>query len=554
MKKLLLLAWACLFCTHLPDAGAKEQFQLKESISLAHEHMLVVFAEGRLLRYRVDITFVGMKPNEFLREVLKPYFEFLDKDGDRMLDEKEIANAPTKAAMQQLMKTGNIYQPENLKLTSSDFDQDQDSLVNLDEFTYFYSQQPGILFGLRPMVSPNLYGQQITAALFGMLDTNKDDILQRAELESFGKNFARLDTNDDECITINEIMPTQQYGRMAVPMNGGMMRPNTQSGTLMFFSKNAVPSNMSQLFMNEYDKDNSGTLTNDEIPFERTFMKRVDIDRDGTVSPTECNLLWAMRTDDIVRFEIDLKNGTAKVGLVKPEGQLTISPTRWKSVSDTQLNAKIRNYNIHMQCQLTIQNRPPVLQGNNFSYLFNTKKTIEKADLKNPQYRLVAPLFDALDRNNDDVVTKKEVELYGKAKSALMGKDFTIGFGSTDPGMFGVVDENGDGIISLREARSLANRLLPNSFTDGYVRSSQDIQGMVTLVRGTVNPTFGQSSNPGAITLPIPTHGPVWFRKFDRNGDGDISPREFPGDPELFTKLDTNGDGLISRQEAEAAR
>ena len=45
---------------------------------------------------------------------------------------------------------------------------------------------------------------------------------------------------------------------------------------------------------------------------------------------------------------------------------------------------------------------------------------------------------------------------------------------------------------------------------------------------------------------------PEWFRGMDRNGDGDVSAREFTGPPALFKKIDTDGDGLISPEEAWA--
>jgi hypothetical protein len=38
----------------------------------------------------------------------------------------------------------------------------------------------------------------------------------------------------------------------------------------------------------------------------------------------------------------------------------------------------------------------------------------------------------------------------------------------------------------------------------------------------------------------------------DRNGDGDVSRREFLGTDEQFREIDTDGDGLISVEEAEA--
>jgi hypothetical protein len=47
--------------------------------------------------------------------------------------------------------------------------------------------------------------------------------------------------------------------------------------------------------------------------------------------------------------------------------------------------------------------------------------------------------------------------------------------------------------------------------------------------------------------------GPAWFRAMDRNGDGDVSRREFLGTDADFRRIDTDGDGLISREEAERA-
>ena len=44
--------------------------------------------------------------------------------------------------------------------------------------------------------------------------------------------------------------------------------------------------------------------------------------------------------------------------------------------------------------------------------------------------------------------------------------------------------------------------------------------------------------------------GPSWFRAMDKNGDGDVSAREFLGEAELFRKIDRDQDNLIDPQEA----
>jgi len=47
--------------------------------------------------------------------------------------------------------------------------------------------------------------------------------------------------------------------------------------------------------------------------------------------------------------------------------------------------------------------------------------------------------------------------------------------------------------------------------------------------------------------------GPLWFRRMDVNGDGDVSRREWLGSEEDFRRIDTDGDGLISLEEAVKA-
>ena len=54
------------------------------------------------------------------------------------------------------------------------------------------------------------------------------------------------------------------------------------------------------------------------------------------------------------------------------------------------------------------------------------------------------------------------------------------------------------------------------------------------------------------LVTAAPVDAPVWFQKMDRNGDGDLSRREFLGSSDIFRAMDRDGDELVSPLEANA--
>jgi Ca2+-binding EF-hand superfamily protein len=51
---------------------------------------------------------------------------------------------------------------------------------------------------------------------------------------------------------------------------------------------------------------------------------------------------------------------------------------------------------------------------------------------------------------------------------------------------------------------------------------------------------------------PGPANAPAWFFKMDRNRDGEVSRREFPGPRAAFDRLDADRDGAIDAAEARS--
>ena len=79
-----------------------------------------------------------------------------------------------------------------------------------------------------------------------------------------------------------------------------------------------------------------------------------------------------------------------------------------------------------------------------------------------------------------------------------------------------------------------------------------DMQALAQLA-GDPSGAPDPSGSPGGPGRHGPGGMPAWFRRMDRNGDGDVSPREWLGTEEDFKRLDADGDVLISPEEARKA-
>jgi hypothetical protein len=171
-----------------------------------------------------------------------------------------------------------------------------------------------------------------------------------------------------------------------------------------------------------------------------------------------------------------------------------------------------------------------------------------------------------MDRDGDGKLFEKEITAYleqtqGLQEAASRGC-VSLTVKDQGRGLFDMADANGDGQLGLREMRQMV-KLIDQLDRDG---DGQIGEGEIPhkyrldVRQGPANGT--PFAAPVAVVrtfgvrepAPAPTgRGPMWFRKMDRNRDGDVSRREFLGTDEEFRRIDTDGDGLISAPEAERA-
>ena len=120
-----------------------------------------------------------------------------------------------------------------------------------------------------------------------------------------------------------------------------------------------------------------------------------------------------------------------------------------------------------------------------------------------------------------------------------------------DP-LFEELDADGDGRLGTREMASCGATLLRRDANqDGVLKADELPYTMIiAFVRGEQANTRNFYIPPRSPRTAPSEAVPLWFRHADLNNDGDISRREFVGSPERFEELDANGDGFIGPQEA----
>ena len=143
---------------------------------------VVFFGDDRPLLLRLHVVINDKAPSQAWREYIRRWFTHLDRDGDGLLDAREIRRAPAAAALQNLMRGGSFSPAPNSGLLMADLGKVRTEKVSLDELCAFYRRT-----NAGPVQIGNNFGQFSTQdtvgdALFRHLDLNRDGKLSREEL------------------------------------------------------------------------------------------------------------------------------------------------------------------------------------------------------------------------------------------------------------------------------------------------------------------------------------------------------------------------------------
>jgi Ca2+-binding EF-hand superfamily protein len=171
-------------------------------------------------------------------------------------------------------------------------------------------------------------------------------------------------------------------------------------------------------------------------------------------------------------------------------------------------------------------------------------------------------LFDQIDADGDGKIFGEEMKEFIRSRGEPVATTCQITVFDDGAGFFSTLDTNGDRRISMREMR-YADKTLARMERDdkpGLSATEPARRYRIEFTRGVFNP-FGNQERRVNPLMPVAqvetikprAVGPIWFQRWDRNNDGDITWREFLGPRDAFEQLDTDRDELIDPKEAEAA-
>lgn len=401
-------------------------------------------------------------------------------------------------------------------------------------------------------------------ALFGLLDADGDHELTAEELSAAESRLANRDFNEDEVLSPRELTVAPDASlAAAAPERTEPKSILPGAGPLFLIGPDAKPEQIATAILNRYDHDGDGSLSaaveqGREIDLSAEQLKAYDRDGDGRLTAAE--LLAFAQGEPGVEL-------TAMIG----KG-LYVSPSQRKKLvrvnpaAGDRIEAKISR-NGAFKLSLGDASLDLYLSQSDPAQNTDTGPTLQAFDADNNGYLDAAELaanpelasaFETIDADGDGKVFGAEFDGYAQREALAAGSRLLLEVADGGQQLLNMLDADPDSVLSIRELRTAASALEKGDANgDGRLAVNEIPQRLaMQLSRNTA--ASAQAAGTRARKddderTERTVAGPAWFKKLDRNRDGDLSRREFVGPADVFDRIDADGDGLVSAAEAEAA-
>jgi Ca2+-binding EF-hand superfamily protein len=531
----------------------------------------VLFAPEHPVFLRLRITVDGLTLDRFRERAIRQWFRQLDRNRDGFLDKTEIVDF-LKAVAEQ-MESGPRPAWE-----SADRDP-ADGKVSPREFHAFVERQlgPPLALALRKETT-----SEVDLSLFHHLDVNGDGLLTLDELRHAKESLAPLDADDDETISTAELMAAakeaprqnretadERNGRAparktratgAAPSQGESPPPRL---ALMLLGPGTPSEVVAQALVREYGQASGAPerrVSLAALGLSSQVLDRAPVERGATLGIAElARFVVEIPPQAELSFQLfDQQHGRPQVAVVPLEHPPAL---QWRAVADENGLLVVNGLKLELSAK-----RTRGATGDRRSFYALRFNIVDRDRNNYLDKREFAELglpdadFGAVDTDRDNQITQAELSEFLRRTSNVFVNQVVLSVSDESPSLFEFLDTRADGRLSPRELNAAAARLAAldrnrdGNLTLGELRTQIRLEAEVKRPADP-RPVLRVVSPQKESSAPLsPDSGPEWFRRMDRNYDGDVSWREFLGPRTLFDRLDTDHDGLLSPEEAEHAK
>jgi len=535
---------------------------------------VMLFSKEGPVRVKLMISVEKQTAEASWRAAVDALFDFCDRDGNGSLSAAERSAFVNKNNRNNGFVVVDMMGYQVPMLQSLAFKEDSNGNVSKAVFAAAFEAtgSGSIAVQFQPAKAES---QQLTDAMMKRIDTDSDGKLSASELKVARIKLAALDTNEDEWLSSQEILDkpaVQQYDVFVQPqmVNSPGAKPAVSKDFLVL--KGADTGGVKQLIAAK-DKDKDGALSQTELEVTDKFFAKLDVDGNKLLDADEL-AAW-LRSPADIELRANLRETAANAPGDKVLQIARKTPLSEKLKEEPTGTFAVSNPDARLSVTANLQNAANARanwqnQGENLKTLFKLlsmdKDELDRRKLtENPNLLSMMPIFDFFDRNDDKKLTIAEIDAAVLALGKVINCRASVVVTDEGRGLFEVLDKNRDNRLSLRELANAPTLIVAlDKDKDGFLALTEVTrsipirieQSSINIMANNGGYAFSAVAYDGSgVAYPaVVTEAPEWFRKMDRNADGEVSAKEFLGSPAVFKKLDANGDGLISPDEAGAKK
>lgn len=414
--------------------------------------------------------------------------------------------------------------------------------------------------------------------LTSMIDLNQDDAVSDDELQAAMHTLRLRDLDDDQTFSISELLPYRD------PRNqDASLSPEAASLPFLEITDEASAERASARLMNRYGRSDTGSdvkfLMWDQLRFPENApapapapAPGIGVDREQRLDEEQLRSFL-----NVPQFHLSIDVGLSDLAN-NSDVAITVTEAAQSFVAVSRVAFGTQKIVLDgMPLTVTARgggaNNRAVTRGflgQSFTmYDGDRNQYLDESEFVNFATALdqsgVAADFAAVDADHNKMIVRDEIYKFVERESIAVNSRIEVTVEQEGRTLFSLLDSNADRRLTSREFRDGFRKLKNHDATGDDRFAESELGTEFLLIIGLGRSEARRNNSPGVAMMngnmrqtdailpgTASGDGPEWFRRMDRNQDGDVNRREFLGTAAMFAETDLDGDGLISADEATA--